>query len=69
MPYIIGYVYIPLGFMILGAYFYLLYAVMSGDAKNLPTGACYYRCCYGSLVLGCIENYHQEIAEHQENLL
>ena len=61
---LIGIVFIPCGLLIVGAYIHLLYGVSTGNADNLPKGACKW-CCYGPPVWSCIENYRQELSSER----
>ena len=58
--YLIGWVIIACGVIIIASYSYLLGVVLANRRDLLPKGACKW-CCYGPLVYGCIENYRQEI--------
>ena len=64
-----GYFIIAVGSMIVGAYAYLLYMILTNRPYRLPKGAVMFfcrLCCYGPLVYGCIKNYQQELVPEEE---
>ena len=64
-----GYLLIAVGVMLVGAYGYLLYMVLTNRPYRLPKGAVMFvcrLCCYGPLVYGCIENYQKELVPEEE---
>ena len=55
--------------MIVGAYAYLLYMILTNRPHRLPKGAVMFACrlcCYETLVYGCIENYQKELVPDEE---